>query len=145
MKKLILLLCFGIICSIAGYAPDSNTLTIKFKPPIEPFKALLTSIAWVESSGNPNALNQKEMAVGLLQVRQVRVDDYNMRTGKSYTLNEMYDTIMAKEVFLYYASQSHPSNLEEISRNWNGGQRGMKKQSTLEYWKKVKKNLEIKK
>ena len=141
MKKLFLLLIFGILPLLAG-APLSKTITIEFKPPFSPFKPLLDATAWVESSGNPNALNRKEMAVGLLQIRQVRVDDYNMRTGKNYTLNEMYDTIKAKEVFLWYASQSHPSNLEEISRNWNGGQRGMKKRSTLEYWKKVKKYLE---
>jgi len=142
MKRLLILLCFGIICSVAAYCPNNNTLTIEFKPPYEPFKALLTSIAWVESKNDPSALNRLENAIGLLQIRQVRIYDFNMRTGKNYTLNEMYDTIKAKYVFLYYASQSHPSNLEEISRNWNGGQRGMKKQSTIQYWKKVQKYLE---
>jgi len=141
MKKLILLLCFGIISSIAG-SPPSNTLTIEFKPPIEPFKALSYAVAMVESSGDRMAYNAKEQATGLYQIRPIRLRDFNQRTGKNYKLNEMYDTIKAKEVFLYYASQSHPSNLEEISRNWNAGPRGMKKQSTVKYYKKVLKYLE---
>jgi soluble lytic murein transglycosylase-like protein len=142
MKRLILLLCFGILVSIAANPSYENVIYIPFSPPLTPYEALSRAIGTVESKNDPNAYNSRENAVGIYQVRPIRLDDYYQRTGKRYELNEMYDTIKAKKVFLYYALQYHYSETERISREWNGGERGMKKQSTKSYYKKVKVYLE---
>lgn len=135
MKRLLILLCFGILPLVAG-APLSNTLTIEFKPPYEPFKDLMEATAWVESSNDTTALNLTEMAFGVFQIREIRLRDYNQRTGKSYTLQDCYNKQISDEIYLYYASKFHPSNLEGIAKSWNGSG-----EMTKEYWKKIKKQL----
>jgi hypothetical protein len=95
----------------------------------------------VESNNNENAYNSKENAVGLIQIRQIRIADYNRKTGRGYKLKEMYDPIKSKSVFMYYAVEIGADNPEKIIRCWNGGDRGMKKRSTIAYYKKVLKYL----
>lgn len=139
MKKLIILLCFGLLPMIAG-APPNSIITIESKPPIEPYKALLEATAWVESSNNVNALNRKEQAFGIYQIRKIRIDDYNRRTGKSYTLQDCYNKRVSDEIYLYYASKFHFSDYKTISKAWNGSG-----EMTKEYWRKIKKQLNSKK
>jgi hypothetical protein len=47
---------------------------------------LLAAIIQVESSGNPRAYNQREDAVGILQIRRILVDDLNRIYGPSAIL-----------------------------------------------------------
>lgn len=138
MKKRLILLCFGIMVSVAGYSPANNTLTIAIKPPISPYQALWQATTFIESSNNPNALNRLENAVGIAQIRPIRLRDYNQRTGKSYSLQDCYNTEISKEIYFYYASKFHPSDLESISKSWNG--RG---KSNKIYWQKIKKQIKI--
>ena len=135
MKKLILLLCFGIITLAAG-SPPSNTLIIESKPPVSPFKALMGATAWVESSNDTTALNLEELAFGVYQIRAIRLKDYNTRTGKGYTLQDCYNKQISDEIYLYYASKFHPSNLEGVAKSWNGSG-----EMTKKYWDKIKKQL----
>ena len=74
------------------------------------------------------------MAYGAFQIREIRLKDFNNRTGKGYTLEEMYDYNKAKDVFLHYAKGS----FEAVARGWNGGPNWRYKESTKEYWKKIK-------
>jgi len=136
MKRLLLLLCFGILTLVAG-SPPNYTLTIATKPPIRPYEAITNAVAIVESNNNPLAYNSSEQATGLYQVRPIRLRDYNKRTGSRLKLKDMYDPLKAKQVFLYYAMQIGYQNPEKICREWNGGERGMKKRSTKAYYKKV--------
>ena len=143
MKKLILLLCFGIICSIAG-SPPSHTLTIEFKPPYEPHEALWRAICTVESSNNPNAIGDlklKNKSYGIAQIRQSRLDDYYRHTGIKYSVYDMFDTTKSKSVFMWYAMQYHPSQTEEISRCWNAGPNGMRVTASKKYFLKIKEIL----
>jgi hypothetical protein len=92
--------------------------------------------AMVETMGNPLAYNQLENAVGIFQIRQVRVDEYNRLTGSKYVLNDMFERSVSEKVFLYFASQVGPYNLEKIAKGWNGsGPR------TELYWKRIKRYL----
>lgn len=101
------------------------------EPEMTPYEALIQAIFYVETGCDSLAYNPAENAVGGLQIRQIRLDDYNMRTGKNYTLEQMYDFSLAKEVFIYYAEmyQDH----ETIAKRWNGSG-----PMTIEYWNKVK-------
>ena len=136
MKKLLLLLCFGIISSIAGNPYNDKALYIRFEHPYRPYETLYQAQGYVESTNRDSVLNHKEQAFGRMQIRAIRLKDYNDRTGKSYTLQDCYNEKISKEIWLYYATKFHPSDYEGISKGWNG--RG---KSNKIYWNKVKKRL----
>lgn len=123
-------LCTGL------FAPGNNTVSVAASQSINPYLSLLMATAMVETLGNPLAYNVEEDAVGLLQIRQVRIDDYNRRTGSSLTLDQMFDVDLSVKVFLYYASLGNPNNLEKISKAWNGSG-----PMTELYWKRIKEYL----
>ena len=109
---------------------------------------LYSAIATVESENNPNAFNPKENAAGLLQIRPICVVDCN-RISKSerWSLSDRYSPAASFKMFklyvTYYQEHYDLSGPESAARIWNGGPRGWEKESTLPYWKKVKKELEV--
>jgi hypothetical protein len=137
MKRLLLLLCFGLLISLAGICPPAQKGFYIFgREPINPYERLYLAVCLVESSNNPLAYNSKENAVGISQIRQVRLNDYNRQTGKRYTLREMYDPYKSKEVFMYYAGKYPYTDYETIARAWNGSGK-----ATIKYWARVKSKL----
>jgi len=120
---------------------SEQTKTLKTNKP----KSLVDALILVESAGNPKAFNKKENAVGCLQIRPIMVREVNriLRKQKSelrYTKEDRWDCGLSKEMFYIWVNHHHPiSNNEMIARNWNGGPRGYKKQSTEHYWNKVQK------
>jgi hypothetical protein len=135
MKKLFFIV-FLISLTIRVIAPNQNFLLIPEPPPIEPYKQLIYAVGMVEGMGDTTAYNVREMAAGYFQIRPIRVEDYNNRTGNQYTLNDMFNYEISEKVFLYFASQIGPYDLEKIARNWNGS--GAK---TIEYWERIKEYL----
>jgi hypothetical protein len=132
----ILLVSVFLIPGIGVVAPDSNTLTILDVPSVNPFADLMYATAMVETMGNILAYNEFENAVGIFQIRQVRIDDFNRRTGLNYRLVDMFNPQLSEQVFLYFASLYGPYELEKISKAWNGsGPR------TELYWKRIRKYL----
>ena len=115
------------------FAPEINMINIPVGVKIEPFKALLHATGVVESNNNNLALNEKEQSFGALQIRAIRLEDYQRRTGVRYQLTDMYDYEKAKEIFLYYASKHGPYQIEQISRRWNGSGK-----MTDAYWDKIR-------
>jgi hypothetical protein len=122
-----------LLCGLRGVAPDSNTMIVFQPKPIQPFNELMYAIGMVETMGNVSAYNEFENAVGKFQIRQVRIDDYNRRTGSKYVVEDMFDSKLSEKVFLYFASQIGPYHFEKIARDWNGS--GPKTDS---YWKRIK-------
>jgi len=86
--------------------------------------------------GDTTAYNELEMAAGFFQIRPIRVEDYNRRTGNRYTLDDMFSYEISEKIFLYFATQIGPYNIEKIARDWNGS--GAK---TTEYWERIKEYL----
>ena len=117
-------------------APEDKAIKIVKTEAIKPFKPLIYAIGSVECSFDTLAYNAEEAAVGYFQIRPIRINDYNKRTGSNYTLNEMYDYDKAEKVFCYYADRIGPYNLEKVAKDWNGS--GPK---TIEYWRKIQKAL----
>jgi hypothetical protein len=70
------------------------------------------------------------------------VAEVNRLIGKdSFTLSDRWS--VHKSIAMFNVIRSHtqdPTN-EKLARNWNGGLKGYKKQSTIKYWNKVKNNL----
>ena len=136
MRKLLLLLIFGLIPSLAGLAPGNRVQYIPAGVKIKPLERLWWATCMVESSNDPKAYNRIEQATGIVQIRPIRLRDYNRRTGKGYKLKDCYDPKISKEIFLYYARKYHYSDYETITRSWNGRGR-----QTLKYWELIKKQL----
>ena len=59
-----------------------------------------------------------------------------------FKLEDRWDRDKSLEIFHVWREYHHPdSDDETIARNWNGGPKGYKKESTLQYWRKVKNKL----
>lgn len=108
---------------------------------------LMTAIIAVESSGNDNAVNQKEQAFGSMQIRQCVLTDVNRVYGTKYTLSQMKKRSVSKTVFQKYIKMYHADTQEAASRLWNGGpgwksKKGAAKKNLDDYWQRVKTQLE---
>jgi len=141
MNKMLIMAYFILsytisIFSTTLYAPGISykykPITIEFVQPIikNTYEPLIEAIFQHESGNNTLAYNALENAVGGLQIRQCRVDHYNKLTGKNYTLTDMYDFNIAKEVFLYFAEGK---SFEQAAKKWNGSG-----PMTEVYWESIK-------
>ncbi len=135
MKRLISFL-FLLSLFIRAFAPSRESIIVGVPAPVEPYSRLIYAVGMVEGKGDTSAYNDREKAAGFFQIRPVRLEDYNERTGNHYTLKDMFNYKIAKKIFLYYAEQIGPYDFERISRNWNG--RGAK---TIQYWNRIKQYL----
>ena len=136
MKKMTTMIALMLILSLKLLAPDLHQTVIVKEDPVKPFQKLIYAVGMTEGSCDTLAYNEKEDAVGFFQIRPVRLNEYNDRTGSSYTMNDMYNYQIAEKIFLYYASAIGPYNFEKIARSWNGSG-----PMTITYWKKVNKYI----
>ncbi len=132
-----------IICLFCGLltAPPYQSVAIIAPEAIKPYEALWQATCRVESNCNPYAIGDLHLShksYGIAQIRQSRLDDYYRQTGIRYFVKDMFDTVKSKQIYMYYA---RGTDLEAISRRWNGGERGMNKKSTIKYWNLVRQNL----
>ena len=111
-------------------APKSEALLVFISPEINYYAPLIKAITWVETKDGLFLYNPEEQATGYFQIRPIRLQDYNSRTGKMYTMNDLYDYNISKEIFLYY---TQGRSYERVAKSWNGS--GPK---TIDYWEKVK-------
>jgi hypothetical protein len=116
MKKAILIIF--LMVAFLGNSETLNKAVILMPEAIRPYEAIWSAVCQVESCGDKFAYNPKEQATGISQIRPIRVLDYNIRTGKKYTLTDMYDIEVSKEVFMYYACRI--KDRDEIIKRWNG-------------------------
>jgi hypothetical protein len=107
---------------------------------------LIQAMAFVESGGNPNVIGDLALgipSVGLLQIRPIMVREVNrilkkQGLDKRYKKRDRKNADKSIEMFNIWADAYHlKSSYEKIARNWNGGPRGYKKNSTIHYWAKI--------
>jgi hypothetical protein len=130
--KILLVIFFSLI-TLKAAAPDNYVIHIMREDPVNAYERIFRAVLQVECSGNIRAYNQIEEATGPLQIRPIRLRDYNRRTGNNYRIEDCYDFEISKKIFLYYASKTGYPFYESIARKWNGS--GAK---TSEYWEKIK-------
>lgn len=122
--------------TVPALAPDNKGFIIPRPPLLNPYKPLMYAIGMVETFGNTLAYNEFENAAGIFQIRQVRIDDYNRRTGSNYVIGDMFDYDVSEKIFLYFAALTGPYNFEKIAKAWNGSG-----PMTEYYWQRIKKYL----
>ena len=135
MMKKILFIFVLILLSLMCRAPELSVLHIIMPDIINSFEPLVKAITYVESCDGKYTYNKAKNSVGWFQIRQIRVDDYNQRTGSNYKLENFYDYKLSRKMFLYYASGK---TFEQAAKRWNGS--GPK---TIKYWSKVQITLKI--
>jgi len=118
------------------FAPSGESLVIVRTTPVEPYRSLIQAIGMVETQFDTLAFNPLEGAVGYFQIRPIRLEDYNDRTGHNYSMNDLFNYKISEKIFLYYASEIGPYNFEKIAKTWNGSGK-----STIQYWEQVRRLL----
>jgi hypothetical protein len=136
LKKIKLVCILLLSLSIQLSAPNVKSILVFEPVAVEPYKQLALAIGIVETKSDTLAYNPVEKAVGIFQIRPIRLIDYNNRTGSSYTRKDLFNYNISEKIFLYYADQIGPYNLELIAKKWNGSGH-----LTSNYWQRIKKYL----
>lgn len=135
MRKLTLLLLFLILLNI-----EAKNLFPKAKYTFIPNETIeILAIMKRESNFDRKALNLKENAVGVLQIRPIMIREVNnIQDSIKYKLSDRYSIKKSIEIYRIYQSKHNKFNhFETACRIWNGGQKGMSKSTTISYFKKV--------
>lgn len=129
-----------LVASIPVGKAECGLLSIPSKPsPISIMCDVYSAMVEVESAGDPMAFNAKEEARGEMQTRPIMVREINRRCGTNYTNEDCFDPIKTTIMFVRLQLLTNTElNPEKAARIWNGGYRGMQKETTLKYWKSVK-------
>jgi hypothetical protein len=133
MKRLLVISVILLSIRVTCFAPEWRHIVLTSKESIQPYKELIKAVVKLESDNGKFIWNPVEKAVGWFQIRQIKVTDYNQRTGNHYKLEDFYDYNLSEKMFLYYA---HGKSIEKAAKNWNGS--GF---MTNIYWGKIKKLL----
>lgn len=137
MKKLLLippfLLVFTALCT-----HSYTWLPIEVKEPVKPFEIVFEAVCQIESNGNPLAYNSDEGAVGIVQIRKIKLDDYNRLTGSNIKHDDCFSVEISKEIFLWHMAQYGVYRIDEAIRRWNGDG-----EMSYQYLQKVKNQLKI--
>jgi len=139
MKKIlkkIVAITFLITLALKVFAPTSESLIVIRTFPVEPYKNLIHAIGMVETQFDTLAYNPLEEAVDYFQIRPIRLEDYNSRTGSTYSRQDLFNYYISEKIFLYYATEIGPYDFERIAKTWNGSGK-----NTILYWDQVKKFL----
>ncbi len=109
---------------------------------------LILALITVESSGNDQAIGDNGLAYGALQIHASYAADAAEFAGKDWKHEDAFDREKSIDMFLAYMSRyatekriGRPVTIQDIARIHNGGPNGYKKEATLVYWEKVKKEL----
>jgi hypothetical protein len=140
MRKMITII-LTLMFSLKLIAPTSNYLVILRSEVSNPYQRLLSAIIQIESGGNPSAINPKEHAFGLLQIRPVMLKEVNrilreQKIIKSFTLTDALDSM--KSIEMYWIIQNYynaSGDFKTACIVWNG------KSKHNRYYGKVKAKL----
>jgi hypothetical protein len=136
IRKILLTAFLFLIVVFRATSPSREAIVIFDKPPVVPYSQLIWAIGFVETMNDTLAFNPIEQAAGIFQIRPIRLEDYNHRTGSSYKMKDLFDYRISEKIFLYYADQVGPYNPEQIARRWNGSGH-----MTTYYWNRIKELL----
>ena len=92
-------------------------------------------IAQVESNGDPDAYNQLEQAVGIVQIRPIVIRDL-----EGFTLKDRWCPEVSYEIFTAYMNKYGASTIEDHARLWNGGPT---RRGTDNYWERVHEEIRV--
>lgn len=107
---------------------------------LDPFFAAL---AKVESSGNSKAVNKKETALGIYQIRPAYFKDANVKGNHEQVFDPAFARRVCEAYFKKYEKKAFDNgDFETLARCHNGGCGWRRNKSLTDgYWNKIKKNM----
>ena len=107
---------------------------------LDPF---FSALGKVESSGNSKAVNKKETALGIYQIRPAYFKDSNVKGNHEQVFDPVFARRVCEAYFKRYAPEAYAKgDFESLARLHNMGPKYKKNPSaTNGYWQKIKKNL----
>ena len=108
---------------------------------------LIEALIQVESRGNDSCIGDRHLilpSIGCLQIRPVMVREVNRILKKQkdtlrFKYKDRWSRKKSIQMFYIWKDFHHTNSSDEkIARNWNGGPKGYKCKRTLQYWEKVK-------
>lgn len=95
--------------------------TINLQEEWDAYYRLAHAFAVVESNNNPKAINRKENAVGLLQIRPIMIRQANQIVGEDlYELSDREDSLVSLGIFHTVMSELNPSlDIDRAIDIWN--------------------------
>lgn len=115
-------------------APAFVSIAIAETKPINLFEIYYRAVCEVESGSNPYKVNFDEGSIGILQIRTIKLNDYNRIAKKDIALNELFMPSVSKSIFMFHCSRY--DKIEIAIRKWNG-----KLSLTDGYWAKIQATL----
>lgn len=108
-------------CDPSDTSHQSDPSTIDLESEWQAVSRLAHAFAVVESNDNPHAINRKENAVGLLQIRPIMVKQANQIVGEDiYTLSDRHDSLTSIAIFHTVMSELNPSlDVDKAIAIWN--------------------------
>lgn len=90
-------------------------------PAVDTLEAMVYAFAMVESRGNQEAYNEREDAVGLLQIRPIMVREANRIAGEDvYTLEDRWDAEVSADMFQTVMQRHNPTlDIDRAIDIWN--------------------------
>jgi hypothetical protein len=134
MKTLLIILLIWIPVQLIAPADRQYFIILQqeaIKP--EPKEILWSAICFWESRYDPRALNYEAggYSIGIAQIRQCKVNDYNRVNGTNYTLPDCFNPEISKKIFMWHYSKYN--DMELAAKRWNGSGK-----MTIAYWKAIK-------
>jgi hypothetical protein len=135
-KKIVFITLLFLSVTFRASSPSIESFVIFDSPPVEPYKRLILAVGMVETMNDTMSYNPIEEAAGYFQIRPIRLEDYNRRTGSTYTKKDLFNYEISEKIFIYFADLIGPYDFEQIARNWNGSGH-----MTTNYWNQIKECL----
>jgi hypothetical protein len=115
---------------------------------------LVYALIMVESRGKDSCVGDRHLiipSIGCLQIRPIMVREVNrILKRQEDTLRFKYKDRWSRKksiaMFYIWKDYHHLDDSDEvIARCWNGGPRGYKRKSTIQYWNKVNRLIKLRK
>ena len=121
-----------VFLSVSANAEEANKMDKFF-----------AALAGVESGGDALAVNKKEKALGIYQIRPAYFLDSNVKGNHKDVFNPKIARKVAEAYFQRYEPKAFvKQDFETLARLHNSGPNWKKKMKATDgYWQKVKKNL----
>jgi hypothetical protein len=135
-KKIVFITLLLLSVPFRASSPIISSFIVVAPPPVEPYRRLIQAVGMVETMHDTLSYNPLEQAAGYFQIRPIRLEEYNRRTGSKYIMNDLFKYEVSEKIFLYFADLIGPYDLEQIARKWNGSG-----SMTTYYWNRIREHL----
>jgi hypothetical protein len=119
MKKLLIITILSLICITLPSTGFSKLYVLRAES-INPYEKLWMGICQIESNNDSLAFRidtNGKPSVGIAQIQESRLSDYNRLSGSNFILNDMYSPSKARKVFMYFCNSM---DYKQICQKWNG-------------------------